>query len=471
MPTHDGQGKADATVVTPSGGPEPAAVVPAFARRDQPAILESVAGDTKHGRWSIFACDPVEVVTVSPASSDNPFSVLDARLACYPGVQNHAGLPFVGGWIGHISYEAGARLENVLPTNPAGTALPVVRLAMYDHAAIFDHRAAQWHLVAIEWPHRCGIERPAAEDRLASLVRLLRTAQDPAKVVQPGVVSASSPVPDWSKEDYLARVRRAKEYISAGDVYQVNLTQRFSVRTDVSPIELYLALRQTNPADYAAFLAWEDQAILSSSPELFLELRNGCVITRPIKGTRPRTGDAQLDAVRRQELAHSEKDRAELNMIIDLLRNDISRVCRPGSVRVVSAGDLETHPTVFHRVATIRGQLNPDMGAVDLLRATCPGGSITGAPKIRAMQIIDELESVQRGVYCGSIGYLGLDGSMTMDIAIRTMIFDRGTVHIHAGGAIVADSDPDDEYAETLAKAEGMFRALRSRERVSSMRP
>jgi len=435
--------------------------VAVFACRREPAILESVLGRRSSGRWSIFVCDPVEVLSIEQDCCGDPFRVMDAGLRRYPGVENPTDLPFAGGWIGYISYEAGGRTEKVLPTNPPGTSLPLVRLGLYDTAAVLDRQTDRWHLVAVEWPIEAGVNRPSAKERLGQLRDML-VGESPTPGRRGATALTSAPKADWTREEYLARVRVAKEYIAAGDIYEVNLTQRFVARTEATPLQLYLDLRHANPADYAALLTWDDRAVISSSPELFLDLRDGRVITRPIKGTRPRTGDQRLDPIRRSELAHSEKDRAELNMIIDLLRNDIGRVCEVGSVRVESAGDLETHPTVFHRVATISGWLRADCGALDLLRATCPGGSITGAPKIRAMQIIDELESVQRGVYCGSIGYLGLDGSMMMNIAIRTMILDRGQVHIHAGGAIVADSDPDDEYEETLAKAAGMFRALQA---------
>lgn len=458
-------------VTTLDDGPEPASAVAAFACQREPAILESVAGSRTSGRWSVFACDPLEVLIVEQDRLGDPFEVVTAGLARWPHVENNTGLPFVGGWIGYISYEAGAGIENIVPTNPPGTSLPLVRLALYDGAAIFDHCTGRWHLVAVDWLCEADADRPGAKERINRLYELLKGPSPALGCGKDGVSSETSsnglPVPDWTREEYIARVLAAKEYIAAGDIYQVNLTQRFVARIESPPLQLYLDLRRANPADYAAMLSWDDCAVLSSSPELFLDLRAGEVVTRPIKGTRPRTGDERLDYILRRELGDSEKDRAELNMIIDLLRNDIGRVCEVGSVRVESPGDLETHPTVFHRVATITGRLREGCGVVDLLRATCPGGSITGAPKVRAMQIIDELESVRRGVYCGAIGYIGLDGDMMMNIAIRTMIFDRGRVHIHAGGAIIADSDPEAEYDETLAKAAGMFHALQARVPVS----
>jgi anthranilate/para-aminobenzoate synthase component I len=258
---------------------------------------------------------------------------------------------------------------------------------------------------------------------------------------------------------YLAAVDRAIEYIRAGDVFQVNLSQRFSLPHAEHPAVLYARLRRESPARYGACLAYQDFAILSNSPELFLCVEPQTdgrrrVITRPIKGTRPRA--AGMDA----QLRDSAKDQAELNMIVDLERNDLGRVCEIGSVKVAEPRTIEAHPTVYHGAATIEGTLRDDVTFVDLLRATFPGGSVTGAPKIRAMEIIDELEPVRRGPYCGAIGYLAADGSMEFNVAIRTMILKDGHVHIPVGGGIVADSDPAAEYEETLVKAKAMFAAL-----------
>jgi para-aminobenzoate synthetase component 1 len=225
---------------------------------------------------------------------------------------------------------------------------------------------------------------------------------------------------------------------------------------------VYRRLRVSNPAPLSALLIYGDSAVINASPELFLSLRDRHVVTRPIKGTRPRTGDEALDAVWSRELLESEKDHAELTMIVDLLRNDLGRVSEYRSVRVLAPADLEAHPTVFHLVGTIEGRLRPECTWADLFQATLPGGSITGAPKIRAMQIIDELEPTERSVYCGAIGYIGLDGSLQLNVAIRTMILDRGRIHLFGGGAIVADSDPDDEYDETLAKTAGLARSLQA---------
>jgi para-aminobenzoate synthetase component 1 len=258
---------------------------------------------------------------------------------------------------------------------------------------------------------------------------------------------------NFTRDSYCAAIRRAKDYITAGDIYQVNLSQRFQCAITASPLELYAALRAANPAPYAAYLDIGGAQILSSSPECFLRMNGRDIITRPIKGTLPRHRDPA-------HLLHSAKDNAELLMITDLERNDLGRVCAFGSVHVPELFRVESYATVHHLVATVAGTLRPGVSHVQALRACFPGGSITGAPKIRAMEIIDELEPHARGVYCGAIGYFGHDGASHFNIAIRTIVHQSGLLTFHAGGGIVADSEPDTEYDETLAKAEGILRAL-----------
>ena len=261
------------------------------------------------------------------------------------------------------------------------------------------------------------------------------------------------PVADRQREPFLQAVRRAQEYIAAGDIYQVNLSQRFQCAVTADAPAIYLALRETNPAPYAAYLDIGDAQILSSSPECFLKISGRQVTTRPIKGTRPRSADPA-------ELLRSPKDNAELLMITDLERNDLGKVCEFGSVRVTELRRVETYATVHHLVSTVTGTLRADVSHLDCVRACFPGGSITGAPKIRAMEIIDELEPVARGVYCGAIGYFGPGGESQFNIAIRTVVVKDGRATFHAGAGIVADSDPQAEYEETLAKAQGIFHAL-----------
>ena len=277
----------------------------------------------------------------------------------------------------------------------------------------------------------------------------------------PASTSESSPLPStFSRDAYVHAVERAIDYIRAGDVFQVNLAQRFTAALSAPASRIYARLLETAPARYGGYLEFPDHALICNSPELFLrvtldpETGKRRIITRPIKGTRPRQPGMDI------ELRSSAKDQAELNMIVDLERNDLGRVCEIGTVKVTEPRVIESHPTVFHGAATIQGMLRDDVGLVDLLRATFPGGSVTGAPKIRAMQIIEEFEPVRRGPYCGAIGYLAGDGGLEFNIAIRTMIAKDGLVHIPVGSGIVADSDPLAEYDETLVKARALLGAL-----------
>jgi para-aminobenzoate synthetase component 1 len=257
-----------------------------------------------------------------------------------------------------------------------------------------------------------------------------------------------------SRKEYEHAVGKALRYIEAGDIFQVNLAQRFTAGLGAHPSEIYRRLVRESPAEYGAYLAYEDFAIISNSPELFLRVTpDRRVVTRPIKGTRPMQGGMEA------ELQDSAKDQAELNMIVDLERNDLGRVCEIGSIEVAEPRAIEPHGAVYHGVATVRGILRRDVTLVDLLRATFPGGSVTGAPKIRAMEIIDELEPLRRGVYCGAIGYLDSDGNVEFNVAIRTMVAKNGRIHIPVGAGIVADSEPQREYEETLIKAKDMFAA------------
>jgi para-aminobenzoate synthetase component 1 len=261
----------------------------------------------------------------------------------------------------------------------------------------------------------------------------------------------------------MAAVCRALDYIAAGDIFQVNLAQRFETRGVFDPLELYTALKLQSPAPFSAYLNDQGKAVISSSPESFFQTRGGRIITRPIKGTRPRGATPEEDRRQLEALRSSPKERSELAMIVDLERNDLGRVCRWGSVKVSGAWEIESYAQVHHQVATVEGELDPEVDISRLVRAVFPGGSITGAPKIRAMEIIDELEPNRRGVYTGSIGYLSRGGSSAFNIAIRTIVSHEGIVRFHVGGGIVADSDPRAEFEETLHKARGMREVLEGR--------
>jgi para-aminobenzoate synthetase component 1 len=346
-----------------------------------------------------------------------------------------AGPPFKGGWVGWLGYDLGRCFETLPARAADDLQLPLFEFTHHNEAFAFDHverrqyRVRSSETAALHWPDLRWVPRPAP----------IRS--------------------NFTPDAYIGAVGRAIEYIRAGDIFQVNLSQRFTCGVPLSPPAVYRRLVETTPAWFGAFLTGEDYALVCNSPELFLRVvpqpdGSRTVITRPIKGTRPRA--AGMEA----ELLRSAKDQAELNMIIDLERNDLGRVCEIGSVRVTQPRSIEAHPTVYHGVATVEGRLRPGVGLLDLLRAAFPGGSITGAPKIRAMEIIDELEPTRRGPYCGAIGYLSADGHIEFNVAIRTMIMKDGLVHVPVGGGIVADSQPADEYEETLVKARAMFNAL-----------
>jgi anthranilate/para-aminobenzoate synthase component I len=327
-------------------------------------------------------------------------------------------------WIGFISYDIGRLFEAISSRSTAG-----------DHLPLFAFALCQ----AGNTPAPPADVTGLANSIEAESITALRSTFTPA--------------------GYRAAVNRVIDYVRAGDVFQVNLSQRFTLPCPAPPAAIHARLLRDSSARYGGLLDFGDFALISNSPELFLrttDLPDGRrrIITRPIKGTRPRRSGMDV------QLRDSVKDQAELNMIVDLERNDLGRICEIGTVKVTQPRTIEAHPTVYHGVATVEGILRPEINFVDILRATFPGGSVTGAPKIRAMQIIDELEPVSRGPYCGAIGYLATDGSMEFNIAIRTMIIKDGLVHVPVGGGIVADSDPAAEYEETLVKARAMFAAL-----------
>jgi para-aminobenzoate synthetase component 1 len=383
---------------------------------------------------------------------DDPFVLLRRHLG--PPARLRSALPFWGGAIGYFAYDLARRPEwgLRLPSRAQDAErLPEMAVGIYDWAVVVDHLEQRTWLVG-------GTRDPetlARWDEIAG--RFLQPAAERARA--PFTVTAPA-VSNLNEHEYAHAFRRIQDYIQAGDCYQVNLAQRFAAPAQGDPWLACQALRVINPAPHAAYLSTPQAQILSSSPERFLRVEYGQVETRPIKGTRPRAGHARLDAELAEALRTSEKDRAENVMIVDLLRNDLSKVCAPHSVRVPRLFDVESFPTVHHLVSTVTGELRPGHDALDLLRACFPGGSISGAPKLRAMQIIEELEPHRRGVYCGAIGYVGYNGNMDTSIAIRTLVYSGGTVRLWAGGGIVADSTLEEEYQESFDKARAMLRLL-----------
>lgn len=371
--------------------------------------------------------------------------------------------PLSPGWIGFIGFEAGRLLER-LPARHAPET-PLMRLELRDSGVLLDHaRRVALLLVASEVP-----AITAARDVDARIEESRERWRSAAASGDDYGKSASAVTrvtwrAEISRAAHCAAVQRALEYIAAGDIYQVNLSQRLSLQLPITPARAAQLIRSNHPARHGAYLSWPDLAVISTSPELFLRVANGEVLTSPIKGTRPRVSDLRADATNEADLLASTKDAAELAMIVDLHRNDLGRICDVGSVRVANPRRVERLPSVIHTVADIRGRLSPDRSSIDLLMACFPAGSISGVPKIRALQIIDELESSARGVYTGAIGVLGLDGEMTFNVAIRTLQIGRGLAHLHVGGGIVAESDPEREYEETMTKAAGILQALCARE-------
>ncbi|HEX5048100.1 MAG TPA: aminodeoxychorismate synthase component I [Gammaproteobacteria bacterium] len=360
------------------------------------------------------------------------------------------GLPFFGGALGYVSYDLGRRFERIPALAQADIDMPELAIGIYDWAVIVDRVDRRTWLA--------GLGRdPLTFARWAQLVERLHTkaSKEPApfRVL-------SRPSAGVSREEYAAAFARVQHHIRRGDCYQVNLTQRFTARADGDAWHAYLRLREVNPAPFAAFLDFPDGKVLSSSPERFLRVDGRRVETKPIKGTRPRAADAVRDRALTEELRGSVKDRAENVMIVDLLRNDLGKSCEPGSVRVTKLFDVESYATVHQLVSTIEGHLAPGKHALDVLAGCFPGGSITGAPKVAAMRIIEELEPQRRSVYCGCIGYVGYDGNMDTNIAIRTLVQHREHVYTWAGGGVVADSNVDAEYQESFDKAAALLAVL-----------
>jgi para-aminobenzoate synthetase component 1 len=402
----------------------------------------------------------------------SPFEVLDTWLRRFRLDASPLPSPFSGGAVGYFGYDLGHFIEK-LPGRAVGDIeLPESWFAFYDAVVAFDHLEDRVYVVSTGFPEDSEERRlRVANSRLSELKRRLiavpKTGKDNSEITGQAALKVKS---NFTRGDYLKAVARAREYICAGDIFQVNLSQRFEAELGLTPYELYRRIRQINPAPFAAYLDMGNgQAVVSASPERFMKLTGDMVETRPIKGTRPRGKNPRQDAALAKELVESIKDRAENVMIVDLERNDIGRVCRYGSVKVTELVILETYPTVFHLTSMVVGQLSQDKTGIDLLKASFPGGSITGAPKVRSMEIIDELEPTRRSVYTGALGYLGFNGDMDLNIVIRTFIIDGHKVYFQVGGGIVYDSEPEAEYQETLDKAKALFMALKLSPEVSTV--
>ncbi|MEH6575809.1 MAG: aminodeoxychorismate synthase component I [Amphritea sp.] len=439
-----------------------------------PVYLDSGKPASKYGRYDIISAAPVARLVFDQQGTclisskgreqlaGNPFTHLRALFASHqdrcgePEQESIRGLPFCGGLIGYFSYDLGRTLETLPEQTRNEIDLPDMQAAIYPWAIVTDHKSEQCTLITTPLVNA---------DQAESLLNLLLQKTAPAPELSPA--SGSRPfrlqakfTSNVSKASYYQSLDRIHDYIQAGDCYQVNFAQRFNAPCQGDPWQAYKVLREHAPTPYSAYIDTEQGAILSLSPEQFLEVNDGKVTTKPIKGTRPRGESPATDQQLRQELIESEKDRAENLMIVDLLRNDISKVCKHGSVKVPKLFAVESYANVHHLVSTVTGELNTNKSAIDLLEHSFPGGSITGAPKIRAMQIIEELEPHRRTIYCGSIGYLSFNGKLDSSITIRTLLCHNDNMYCWAGGGIVADSETADEYQETYNKVNNLLHAL-----------
>lgn len=449
---------------------EPITAVRRLAHRPHLTFLDSAARHELLGRYSYLTCDPFSTYIVSGGRAScngedidgDPWTVLRTLLARYPQEHRPDLPPFQGGAAGFFAYDLNRTLERLPAPAISGRRLPQSILHLYDVIVSYDHRDNRCWMVSTGWPEQDPVRRgERARRRADEFAALLANPKSP-RIVLPATSGAWNS--NFSREAYIVAVQRVIDLILAGDLFQANIAQRFTSRlsTIFDPLTFYRQLRSLNPAPFGALLRYGKLTIASSSPERFLKLDGTQVETRPIKGTIARSADSNEDRRRANTLAASEKDRAENIMIVDLLRNDLSRVCTPHSVDVPALCELESYASVHHLVSIVTGTLAGDEDAVTLLRACFPGGSITGAPKVRSMQIITEIERVARQVYCGAIGFIGFNGQMDTNIAIRTVTIDDDMAVFYAGSGITAMSDPAAEYEETLAKAQRIFDAFRA---------
>ncbi len=437
-----------------------------------PYALLLDSADHKHpaARYSYILHNPIKVVETEGGGAGNgtkvsslkgeerftgdPFAVLEARLATFTdNAQTLPDLPpFQGGAAGLFGYDLGRALESLPDTARQNLDMPDMAVGIYDQVIAFDHKLDKAWIIT----HATDETEAAIKQR--TILRALENAAMPAPFSPLSLDWTSS----FEADEYIQAIERVIKYIHAGDIFQANIAQRFTadLPANFNAFTHYCRLRKMNAAPFASYFNLGDIKISSASPERFLTMQDGAVETRPIKGTRPHAHNEMMDKTYREELLSSEKDRAENVMIVDLMRNDLSKICTPESVGVTGLCELESFASVHHLVSTVRGRLQEGKSAIDLLRACFPGGSITGAPKIRAMEIIEKMEGQRRGPYTGSIGYIGFNGTMDSSILIRTLVYQGDSVSLHAGSGIVADSNADSEYQETFDKADAMFRSF-----------
>lgn len=437
-------------------------------------ILDSSLHNGDIGRFTIIGFDPcmfftskgynitIQTGEKSERFTGYPFEFLRSWIKKYELPPQNDNLPFHGGCMGYFSYDLVDFIEKIETKSCDDLQINDIELGLYNKVIIFDHITDEIFMIASSIGIRKKILTKTRENLFG--IRLLlsdiakqnqKTDHNIEKVREKNKIRSN-----FNKETYMDIVQKAREHIRNGDIFQVNLSQRFEAKINKTPGELYISLRECSPAPFCAFLNFDDVKVLSSSPERYLKIDGRYIETRPIKGTRPRGRDKKSDDMMKRELLESPKERAELTMIVDLERNDLGRICEFGSVNVKSHFVIEEYANVFHAVSIVTGMIKEGKDIIDCILATFPGGSITGAPKIRAMEIIEEHEPVKRGIYTGAIGYIGFDGKADLNIAIRTIIIKGNTAYYNVGGGIVWDSVPEDEYYETLHKGTKMLEVL-----------
>ncbi len=465
------------------------------ARSREAFLLESVEGGERVGRYSFLGLDPFGKISAhgdrvvsegwggapGPEAEGSFFDALRRAMDLYRAAPVANLPPFAGGAVGYIGYDAIRYLERIPDRHPREEDLPDASFHFYDTVLAFDRARHRLVLIAqVQVPagkkERLDLLYRDAQHRLD---RLEETLLHP--VAGEDSAGRLDPLPEasildgmrsnFSAQGFEAAVRRAKEYIAAGDAFQVVLSQEFRRRTTVDPFQVYRVLRALNPSPYLFYLAWDDTSLLGSSPEILVKVEGRRVTVRPIAGTRRRSGDPEEDRRLEAELLHDEKELAEHRMLVDLGRNDVGRVARFGTVSVPRLLEVERYSHVMHLVSQVEGELREGLGALDAFSAGFPAGTVSGAPKIRAMEIIDELETSRRGIYAGAVGYLDFAGNLDTCIAIRTLLFHGGEARLRAGAGIVADSVPEREYQETIQKASALYEAIRRAEAIAGVTP
>lgn len=422
-------------------------------------LLDSSKEDSKYSKYSFIGLNPFikftsynrEIIINGEKKNGDPFDELEKLVKKY-NFNIDLDIPLISGCMGYFSYDAGRILENLPNTAEEDIKIPHSYFLFYDNIIIFDLRKNKVYITAL------GIKTPSIDS-----INNIENKIIKGKKVHEDIIYSKENTEffsNFNRESYMESVKKVKEYILSGDVYIDNLTQRMWCHSYEEAFDIYLKLRKINKAPFSCFMNLDDFQIISSSPERFLKVEKNIVETRPIKGTRPRGINVEEDKKYREELINSEKDKSELLMIVDLERNDLSKVCKPNTVKVTELFKIEEYSTVFHLVSTVVGELDKDISSIKCIKECFPGGSITGAPKIRAMEIIEELEKIRRGIYTGAIGYFDFRGGCDFNIVIRTILKKDNKAYFGVGGGITIESDEEMEYEETLDKAKALMKVL-----------